>query len=66
MLTSRQVPIGFVIATGKTDAAGAAQLFFRMPDAWPSGAAITETGLSLAVGTTDGAVLIWNGLNYRP
>lgn len=66
VLTSKLVPIGFVIATGKTDAAGQAQLFFRMPDMWPSGAAITETGLSLAVGTTDGAVLIWSGLTYRP
>lgn len=66
VLTSKLVPIGFVVATGKTDAAGQAQLFFRMPDMWPSGTAITESGLSLAVGTTDGAVLIWSGLSFRP
>lgn len=66
VLTSRQVPLGFVIATGKTDATGQARLAFRLPDAWPNGVAITETALSLAVGTTDGVVLIWNGLTYRP
>jgi uncharacterized protein YgiM (DUF1202 family) len=66
VLTSRNVPAGFVVATGRTDASGSAQLFFRQPDMWPSGAAITEASLSLAVGTTDGAVLIWNGLAYRP
>jgi uncharacterized protein YraI len=65
VLTSRSVPAGFVVATGRTDASGNAQLFFRQPDAWPSGAAIAEANLSLAVGTTDGAVLIWSGLSYR-
>ncbi|MCC6191930.1 MAG: SH3 domain-containing protein [Anaerolineales bacterium] len=64
VLTSPKVPNGFVIATGRTDANGYAQLFFRMPDMWPDGAAITESDLSLAVGTLDGAVLIWNGLTF--
>ena len=66
VLTSSRVPNGFVVATAATDVAGAAQLIFRMPDRWPSGAAIAESHLSLAVGTTDGAVLIWNGLAYQP
>ena len=66
VLTSKAVPTGFVVATGRTDAAGNAQLFFRMPDMWPGGAAISESALSLAVGTTDGALLVWSGLSYRP
>ena len=65
VLTSPLVPLGVMVATGNTDAAGSAQLFFRMPDTWPGGAAIVETHLSLAVGTTDGAVLIWNGIDYH-
>ena len=65
VLTSRNVPAGFVVATGRTDASGSVQLFFRQPDMWPSGAAINEASLSLAVGTTDGAVLVWSGLAYR-
>jgi hypothetical protein len=64
VLTSPKVPNGFVIATGRTDANGYAQLFFRMPDMWPSGATISESSLSLAVGTLDGAVLVWSGLTY--
>jgi uncharacterized protein YraI len=62
VLTSVSVPVGTVVATGQTDGYGNAQLFFRMPDRWPSGAAIVEAGLSLAVGTTDGAVLVWSGV----
>ncbi len=64
VLTSRLVPNGFAVASGRTDANGSAQLFFRMPDMWPSGAAITEAGLSLAVGTSDGSTLIWTGLRF--
>jgi uncharacterized protein YgiM (DUF1202 family) len=64
VLTSRLVPNGYVVATGRTDTNGYAQLFFRMPATWASGAAISEAALSLAVGTTDGAVLLWNGLRY--
>jgi uncharacterized protein YraI len=66
VLTSRLMPNGFVVASGHTDANGSAQLFFRMPDMWPNGVPITETGLSLAVGTNDGSTLIWNGLRYSP
>jgi uncharacterized protein YgiM (DUF1202 family) len=62
VLTSPLVPIGMVVASGQTDAFGAARLYFRMPDTWSSGAAMTENALSLAVGTTDGAVLVWNGI----
>jgi hypothetical protein len=53
-----------VIATGRTDANGYAQLFFRMTDMWPNGTAISETNLSLAVGTTDGKVVVWSGVTY--
>jgi hypothetical protein len=35
-----------------------------MPDMWPSGTAISESSLSLAVGTTDGTVLVWSGITY--
>ena len=62
VLTTASVPIGTVVANGQTDASGSAQLFFRMPDVWPNGAHIAEHAMSLAVGTTDGAVLIWNGV----
>jgi uncharacterized protein YraI len=64
VLTSPKVPNGFVIATGRTDANGYTQLFFRMADMWPNGTSISETNLSLAVGTTDGAVLVWSGVTY--
>jgi uncharacterized protein YraI len=64
VLTSPKVPNGFVIASGKTDANGYVQLYFRMADMWPNGAPISETNLSLAVGTTDGAVLVWSGITY--
>jgi uncharacterized protein YraI len=66
VVTSPQMPIGFVAVHGRTDGAGFAQLFFSMPANWPNGALITETHLSVAAGTTDGAVLIWNGLRYTP
>jgi hypothetical protein len=56
------VPLGTVVANGQTDGFGSARLFFRMPETWPNGAAIVENGMSLAVGTTDGVVLIWNGI----
>jgi len=62
VLTTVSVPVGTVVASGRTNASGTARLFFRMPDAWPNGAVIVEHSLSLAVGTTDGAVLIWNGI----
>lgn len=62
VLTTVSVPLGTVVANGQTDAYGSARLFFRMPETWPNGAVIVENGMSLAVGTTDGAVLIWNGI----
>jgi hypothetical protein len=64
VLTSRLNIIGTVVARGRTDGNGYAQLYFRMPDSWPSGNAISESSLSLAAGTVDGAVLIWNGLSF--
>lgn len=66
VLTSKQNIIGMVVARGRTDANGYAQLYFRVPDSWPNGSAISDSNLSLAAGTVDGAVLIWTGLAFSP
>ncbi len=42
-----------LVAEGVTDAAGRAQLTFRMPRKWAGGQAIDETRLSVVVATTD-------------
>lgn len=44
-----------VVAQGKTDANGLAQLTFPMPARWPDGQRVMERNLVLAAGTADGA-----------
>ena len=64
VLSSALVPNGFSVAYGRTDANGGAQLYFRMPDTWPSGTAIAETSLNLAVVATDGSATVVSPLQY--
>jgi SH3-like domain-containing protein len=44
-----------VVASGQTDANGAAVLNFDMPFTWPDGTPVTQTSLVIIVSTTDGA-----------
>jgi uncharacterized protein YraI len=44
-----------LVASGQTNASGAAQLDFNMPDAWQDGSPINEQELQLTVRSTDGS-----------